>query len=650
MRRFSLALTVALGVLALPLPAAATMQAPVTLDGPNSDIRELGGVAMANDGTGGIAYLRRDPVDGRVHVYAARFDGQRWSPAQRVDVDQPGLPQPFDSSWVRIGASRQGRLVVTWVHPRARDSETDARFDAVYAAVLPRSSARFLAPTVLDFDVRDARAGIHPSLAMNATGQALLAYRVVTATRDVDPGVPAGFVRAETRVARFNGSRWSVLGSRADRDAAAFERPPTAENSPKVAIDPQGNGVMAFQEPEGALRIDRLWVRRIFGTSRFGPPLLASPTEFRGSPLNGAVDQFTVAAGPFGSATVGWRQQASGSSPLGGPRVFVNALPPLDADGAGRFSGAALADGGAAPPALGPVSVAAGRRDAFALAFGAGTEMRLSAGSALDRTSVDTLQQGSVPADPLVVLGGDDRAVVAGRSGPGQIAVLERRGTRLAASAVLGAGGGTINAFALAGSGRGDAIVGLHQGPVSAGRIAMRVVDSPPENFVLHLPEDWVRSRSPSVRWEEAIDALGPVRYRVTVDGRTVGSSDGLSLRVPSRRVRDGVHRIVTTAVDSSGQATATRAQTLRVDRRPPRARVQRLRGKRSVRVSIVDGKRGRVAGPGRTAIRWGDGKRGHGRARLKHAYAAPGRYTIVARLRDRAGNSVTRHLRVAVR
>jgi hypothetical protein len=653
--RFSILVIAAAALTLVAAPAHARLLPSVVIDGPSSEVLELGGVAMADDGTGGVAYLRRDPADGRVHVYAARFDGRTWSPPQRVDVDQPGLPQQFDSSWARIGAARDGRLVVTWFHPRALDPETQARFDTVMSAVLPRGETRFLPPTVIDFNARDGRHGAFPSLAMNATGQALLSYRVVTTPGGQGSRVPTGYVVAETRVARFNGSRWSVLGERADRTDGTFVRAPTAANSPKVAIDPQGNGVIAFQEPDDERQIDRIWARRIFGGQRFGVPLLASPAQYNGQPLNGHADDIAVAAGPFGRSAVAWRQEPGPRSPLAGPRVFVNLLPETFAEGAAAFTGAKPADGAGdgAPPSPGGVSVAVGRREGFALGFSGGTSPFLALGDDGGGLRVTSLADGGVPTDPAVSLAADEHNVVAWRSaaGGGEVALQQRRGDQVLAAGSFGRGGGAVSAFDLAASGHGDAIVGLHQGSTNTGRVAARVVDAPPEPFALQLPSRWIRSKRPVVRWERAVDALGGVRYRVIAPGRTLGETDAARLRLARGALRNGVHSVRAVAIDASGQATQTEVQRLRIDRRPPRARVRRLR-KGRMRLVVRDGPRGRTSGPARRGmtIRWGDGRvtQGGGK-RIPHKYKRPGRYRIVATLRDRAGNKVTRRLRVRV-
>ena len=62
---------------------------------------------MAEDGTGGLVYLKR--VGGVAHVFVSRFLGGRWQTPIQAD---PG--QPFAASWPRIGAGDGGELVVTW--------------------------------------------------------------------------------------------------------------------------------------------------------------------------------------------------------------------------------------------------------------------------------------------------------------------------------------------------------------------------------------------------------------------------------------------------------------------------------------------------------------------------------------------------------
>src|SRR5690348_10460527 len=122
-----LALAVALCAAA---PARATISTAQNLDGPSGDIVAVDGVAMSEDGTGGLVYRKR--VGGRVHIYVAQLANGRWRGAQRVDQGQT-----FDSSWPAIGAGDGGRLVVVWVQ------EFGVGTDRLFSASLDPGAQRF---------------------------------------------------------------------------------------------------------------------------------------------------------------------------------------------------------------------------------------------------------------------------------------------------------------------------------------------------------------------------------------------------------------------------------------------------------------------------------------------------------------------------
>ncbi len=65
-------------------PAAVILPA-VTIDGPSEEIVGFGGVAMAEDGTGGVVYLKR--VDGVAHVFVVAL--RRW-PLAGADAGRHG--------------------------------------------------------------------------------------------------------------------------------------------------------------------------------------------------------------------------------------------------------------------------------------------------------------------------------------------------------------------------------------------------------------------------------------------------------------------------------------------------------------------------------------------------------------------------------
>ncbi|EHN11840.1 hypothetical protein PAI11_12720 [Patulibacter medicamentivorans] len=615
------------GVLASP--AAARIEAATTVAGPDPAIVELGGVAMADDGTGGVVYRRTE--DGRPHVFAARYDGQRWDPPQRVDVGQR-----FDSSWPRIGAATGGRLVVTWVQDGPPDQ------DSLYSAVLPRGGRRFLPPTLVDYTVGEGTM-TYPSLAMAPGGDALLAYHAVRSTQ---AGL-VGYVRSDLRLARFDGSRWKRQGSVLNRNRSVPIRIPTAAVAPRIAIAPDGTGVVAWQEPDESL-IDRVWTRRVFA-SRVGAPLAAYRTGTAERPERGAVDGLDLAMTAFGRAIVAVRQQPDPRDRGTPPRIWLSALDEITDDGAGTFSSVAPGDGGAGGEP-GPPQVALGGRNGLRVGFGRDGTATIGLGAGATATAFRPT--GPALSDPAAVLdaGLDDRGTLATASadGGGRVVIQQLAGQRtIATQAVTATQGGPVHGLRIAGSGTGDALVALHEGEPDEGQIAVARVTSPPVPFLLELPDAWTRTRRPLIAWEPPPAGFQPLHYTVEIDGRRAARVRGNQVRLREGAVRDGVHRVRVVATDRSGETTATGVGRLRTDRRPPTASA--VRSGRAIRVRIGDGRGGSGPAPASSTISWGDGSRSAGvGARRSHGYRRAGRYRITVVARDRAGNAAT--VRMTVR
>lgn len=603
------------------------------IDGPSPDVIDVGGVAMAEDGSGGIVYRKR--VAGRAHVFAAQFAGGEWRAPQRVDTGQN-----FDSSWARIGAGNRGRLVVTWVQ------EFGAGSDRIFSAALDPGARRFQAPVPVDFNVGEAIATF-PSLAMARGGIAYLAYRIVTDTSSANP---PGYVGADVKVARYNGSLWSVLGSVVDRNPPIPVRAPTAANSPRVATDlGGGGGIVAFQEP-GDDFVDRIWARRLFGGS-MGIPLQVSPSEWDGAPLRGPADAFALDVAGFAQGAVAFRQRPGDGGRLGATRIMVNEIPDAFSDRAGGFEGARPVDGGPrADP--GPPSVAVTPLSPFTAVFGSGAAVFGGRGDSELVHDTERLDDGSAATvpDPLVDLSESGAAALAWRAAGG-VTVREVRADGVPETLTTAAPqSGPVNGLELAGSGLGDAIVGFHQGGSGFGQVAAVVVDAPPDEFLLHVPDRWVRSRLLRIGWDPSPSAVSPSSYTVTVDDEAV--KEGLhTLRtgLGRREIEDGIHDIRVVAIDEVGQETGSQSAQVRIDRTAPRARVA-VRG-RAVTVRVVDGLRRTSSGVRKRSVRiaFSDGAAVRRRANARHAFRGPGTYRLRVVARDRAGNrtTVTRRVRV---
>jgi hypothetical protein len=639
-------------LLAWPMAAAAEVSDTHPIDGPSADLVEVTDAAMAEDGSGGVVYLKR--VENHNHVFAAAFRGGVWSPPQRIDVGQA-----FDSSWPRIAAGNKGRLLVTWVQ------EFGVGTDRMFSATLDPGADEFQAPIPVDFNVGEATSTF-PDLAMNAGGQAYLAYTVVT---DTSAANPPGYVGASVRVARYNNRLWSPFGGPVNRNPAIPIRLPTEAIGPRVGIDAQGNGVVAWQEPDDEF-VDRIWARRLFGTT-VGIPLLVSPTSWEGAPLRGAADAFALDVAGFGQAAVAFRQQPGQSSRLSAPRLFVNEMPDAFASGAAAFKGARLVDGGNLS-GLGVPSVGVEPNGAFAAGFGSGTASLLGSGDLETVKPVERLDEGgsSVPGEPLVDLAETGAAVAAWREqrgAAGLVAVQERRSDGVIEPATLSAPrGGAVDSLQLGGSGLGDAIVAWTQGSGAGTQVAAAVVDAPPDPFFVQTPDGWRRQAKIAIHWAAAINAIGRLTYSVSVDDEPVGKpTKRLFARLRSARIGDGRHRIQVFAIDDAGQETGSRNAVLLVDRRPPKVRLAR-QGNRlavvvsdgarretsgvkggSVHVSFGDGGGGSKGGGEATTIsraeRKGGKTKGKGKAIVKtvrHIYGRPGSYRITVGARDRAGNT----------
>jgi hypothetical protein len=623
-------------------PAGAAVLPVQTIDGPSADILELGGVAMAEDGTGGLVYRKR--VGGRGHIFASQLVDGRWQPAQRVDAGQA-----FDSSWPRIAAGDDGRLVVTWVQ------EFGVNTDRLFSAVLDPGARRFQAPIPIDFNVGEATA-TYPSLAMSRAGAAYLVYRVLTGT-STDPSVPPGYIRGEYRVARFGGTFWSALGVPVNRNVNVPYRVPTAENAPRIEVDVTGNGIVAFQEPDDEF-VDRIWARRLFGASP-GIPLLVSPQTYGGRPLRGPADQLALEQRGFGQAAIAFRQQPGEGGALRGTRVFVNTIPESFAEDAGTFKSPRLADGGgdAGPAGVpGPATVSVTPAGAFTVVFGLGTTTLAVPGDDAAVGAAARLDDGrsTVAGDPGVTLAPSGAAVTAWKvrsGGRGGVAVRELGADEVAdLQTVAASRGGPVNDLLVAGSGLGDAAIGFQQGTTGAAQIAGVTVDAPPGLFAVQTPIGFRRLRRLRLVWERPPEAFGPLTYSVTVDDEVV--ADELKVRrfvLGPRDLTNGVHDVKVVARDGAEQETTSNPSDVRIDRAAPRLVVRRLRGRR-LRLDVTDGRRGQVSGVVASATRITLGRRTVRRRTRVIRRVGRGTWLVVVRTRDRVGNRATIRRRVRVR
>jgi hypothetical protein len=626
-------LSVLLACLLVPVATASASISDVSvIDGPSGDVVDFGAAAMAPDGTGGVVYRKR--VDGRVHIFAAQFDQRGWRPPQRVDNGQR-----FDSSWPVIGAGNGGRLVVAWVQEFGPSS------DRMYSAALDPGASRFQAPVPVDLNVGEST-GTYPSLSMNQSGNAYLAYLVVQTPAGTDP---PGYTRGELRVARYDGTYWSSFGLPLNRNAQAPLRLPAAGASPQVTMDATGNGILAWQEPDDAL-IDRIWARRLFGTN-FGIATQVSPGTWKDQPLRAPADQFSLDAAGFGQGAIAYRQQPAAGGPLNGTRIMLATIPETSSPSAAAFGTPRIVDGAgdAAPPvAPGPPRVAVDRVGDAATVFGFAQRSVLTPADDREVRGLERLDDGrsSIPGAPSVDIAASGAAVAAWqvrRGSLGGVGVTERRADGVPVSQTLAApAGGIVAGFGLAGSGFGDGLVGWVQG----GQVAVAVIDAPPDPFAANAPTDYVRT-PPEIRWDMPAHAIGGVTFTVTIDDDTIAEKlNTTKLQLRPRDLDDGVHVLQVVATDAGGQETTSRPADLKVDQTKPRVRIKRFRN-RLVEVAVSDATSGVDATSVKTS--WGDGKRSAGRRTAAHRYRGGGTFRVTVTARDKTGNRVTLRKHVTV-
>lgn len=637
----SIAAVALVALLLAAAPAGAVVLPAVTIDGPSQEIVGFGGAAMAEDGTGGVVYLKRE--GGVPHVFVSQFVNGRWLAPIRVDTEEP-----FAASWPRIGAADGGELIVTWATPYALTPppEERPRYEML-GAVLGPGGERFGKAILIDRDIDEAT-GVSPELAVSSSGQADLVYRVVEQERSGVVALRPGDVTESVRVAHFDGLRWTGLGA-VNRDSGVAMRPPTAANAPRIAIGPTGHGIVVWQEPE-LNGVARLWARRIFG-SALDYVMPVSATTYKGAPITDDAEAPAVAFSRLGQAEVVYRQPAGSSSPLPGPRILLNILPDGESVSGAEFEGANVLDedvAGGKAATVGAPSIDIDERRSVRVLYDADGEPRLVEGADRGLTGALTLGPpfaGSETASVSVMNpeGGGISAWPSSDEGHAAVALLENfPDGAVQTGLVSGGDGGEVNELSVGRSGLGDGLVAFRQGPLGDAAIVAATVSAPPAQtpFVLTLPNGWVRPAQAVVSWVPAPSGDGPLTYRVVVDGHVQSTSAPpgvLQAHIDTRGLPTGTYEVQVLATDRYGESTLTAPASLELADSPPQAFISRARHGTAVSVRIKD-----PAGLEDSSLNvsFGDGASTHGKARCSHTYAQAGVYLITVSARDSLGNA----------
>lgn len=621
---------------AVILPAA-------TIDGPSSEIVGFGGIAMAEDGTGGLVYLKK--VDGIAHVFVSRYFEGRWQTPIRADTgDQYAASSP------RIGAADGGQLVVVWSTPFATVKERPV--SELLSATLGPGASQFQEPVILDPNIGEGT-DVNPDIAMTPSAQAYVVYRVVEPFSLI-PKLRAGDVGEQVRVARYRGRRWALLGA-VNRDPGISMRPPSPANAPQVAIARNGEGIVVWQEPE-IDGVARIWARRLFGSS-VDYILPATATSINGKPIDEDADAPSVAISLLGGAYVAYRQTAAPSSPLGGARIFLNKLPDGESESGAEFKGATVADAsvpGGIDAQIGPPSVDVDEHQELRLLYDSDGTPQVVEGNGVGVFTTPTLGPSfSGPEQPSVSVmnpqgGGVSAWVSSTPLGAPAVAVREDFPEGAVQTALVSGGaGGPISELAVGRSGLGDGLIAFQQGATGNAAIVASQATAPPAELVLNAPRGWITPAQAGVSWTPAVSADGPVSYSLVLDGRRVVTTQGLQAKIEPQRLGDGRHHLQLLVTDIDGQSKLSAPSTLSVEGTSPTVKISHTHGGYIV-VRVLDSYSGVDAQA--VSVSFGDGHRASGRTHFRHRYARGGIYKVVARVRSKVGNVGTVRELVSVR
>jgi len=619
--------------------ADAVILPATTLDGPSEDIVGFGGAAMAEDGSGGVVYLKR--VEGVTHVFVSRYLGGRWMAPIRVDTEDP-----YAASWPRIGAANGGELIVSWATPFAtRDGKPVYE---LLGSELGPGAESFGRAIFIDSDIEEA-AATDPDLAVSSSGQADIVYRVVQPHATDIALLRPGDVVEQVRLAHFDGQRWSNLGA-INRNTSSSMRPPTAANAPAIAIGPTGNAVVAWQEPD-VEGVARIWARRVFGTS-VDYVMPVSATTFNGIPISIDADAPSVGFSRLGQGEVAYRQPGGPGSPLPGPRIFLNILPDGESANGAEFEGARVLDpglGGGAAAVVGPPSIDIDEQQGMRLLYDANGAPQVIEGSGSIISPGVSLGPPFAGPEPFAVSvmdpqGGGVSAWPSEQS-PGHPAVAVREdfpGGAAQTGIVSGGAGGEVGELSVGRSGLGDGIIAFRQGEFGNAAIVAAEATAPPAPFVVTVPKTWVRPSQAKAYWLPAPSAASPITYRLVLDGHVehAAAAGRLTAKVDPRGLSSGHHRLQVLAIDRNGQSTLSAPAKLLVAGVPPRVRIVAARGGASLSVTVRDPYAG--VEKSKVSVSFGDGSSVHGRLRLRHRYARAGVYLVIVRATDRIGNAGT--------
>lgn len=590
----------------VPVAAARAAWFPAqAIDGPNADVVSVGGVDLARDGGGAVAYLRRD--GGFPHAFVSRIAEGAWRPPERVDGTIGS-----EATEIKVAVGDGNRLVVAWIAD-----------GGVFASVV--NGGPGLGPYIGPVQIGGPGAK-SLDLDMGINGAAYAVWQ------------QGGDVRA----ARLQDTTWTPVGPSLDIDPA--DEAGTGALRPRVAVSAEGYAVATWGEVVAGRK--RVFARRITGINLSVAPQDLTLDSFGGAP-GGNADSPDIDIEDDGSfAWVVFREDLGASHTIARRLVgsqfeapaaidggVASAEPRIDMNGVGQGEGVAQAlDNGAVGALL--------DRDKFEQSF------RLdSTGSLLPSApEVASTDRGDLAVAWRVALA-DGTVQARARFKPFRQAF---GGDTPVSRAELGpvADPGVF----IGGDRVGDFAVAMAQGAPVARTLAVAVYDRPPGPPFIAQSQAYKRQTRPTLSWRPGLELWGAQTFRVLVDGQLAGTTTDSKL-VPAQPLRPGRHVWQVEAVDRVGQTARSRARTLRIDSLAPRLSVK-VGGKRragealKISVSAVD--RG-GSGLDHITVDYGDRSRTTRERRTTHRYRR-GRWTLKVAAVDKAGNVARKQVRLRIK
>jgi hypothetical protein len=123
-------------------------------------------------------------------------------------------------------------------------------------------------------------------------------------------------------------------------------------------------------------------------------------------------------------------------------------------------------------------------------------------------------------------------------------------------------------------------VVAFLQGPPGARRVQVVAFAGQLDVGPIFGHRKWRRTKRPLVRWRKTPTPVpwGPVRYRLVIDGRRIGTTRRTSLKV-KRALPDGALDANVIAIDARGSQTRSRTYVVGIDTARPHGRLKRVKG-----------------------------------------------------------------------